>query len=134
MDDATGSSPWHYDDHPPMFGNHPVIFSLLVLSIAGLLVIAVWSVFARSTRVAVSNSEILYEKGLLSKQRVQVNLESVRSVRVTQSMMQRMFNVGDVEIFTAGDYAEIAVRGLPRPNELRDIVTSQPGPRFTPPR
>ena len=54
----------------------------------------------------------------------------MRSVRVSQGALQRLFNVGDVEIFTAGDYAEIAIRGLPRPNQIHDIISAQPGSRL----
>lgn len=123
---------WLYDEHPAMFGNHPFLFTLLAVSIVGLLVIGVWAIVVRGERLAIRPGEILAERGLLSKQRVQVHLESVRSVRVSQSAMQRLLNVGDIEIFTAGDYAEIAMRGLPRPNSIREIVSAQPGSRMGP--
>lgn len=121
---------WLYDEHPAMFGNHPFLFTLLAISIVGLLVIGIWSIVVRGERLAIRPGEILAERGLISKQRVQVHLESVRSVRVNQGIMQRLLNVGDVEIFTAGDYAEIAIRGLPAPNRIREIISAQPGSRL----
>jgi uncharacterized membrane protein YdbT with pleckstrin-like domain len=116
---------WLYDEHPPMFRNHPFLFALLAISVIGWLVIGVWAIVARGERLAVSRGEILLERGILAKQRVQVNLESVRSVRVSQGVMQRLLDCGDVEIFTAGDLPEIAIRGLPRPNQLRELITAQ---------
>ena len=116
---------WLYDEHPAMFRNHPILFTLLCISIIGLIPIGVWSIVVRGERLAIGAKDILQERGLIAKQRVQVSLESVRSVRVTQSVMQRLLNVGDIEIFTAGDYAEIAIRGLPRPNDVREIVSAK---------
>jgi uncharacterized membrane protein YdbT with pleckstrin-like domain len=76
----------------------------------------------KGERLAVSEREIMLERGLLSKQRTQLNLGSVRSVRISQTMFQRMFNVGDIEIFSAGDMAEIAIRSMPDPNNVRTLA------------
>ena len=43
-------------------------------------------------------------------------------MRVTQGVMQRLLNVGNIEIFTGGDFPEIAIRGLPRPDTVRALL------------
>jgi uncharacterized membrane protein YdbT with pleckstrin-like domain len=113
---------WSYDEHPAMFGNHPFLFSLLAVTIIGFLVIGVWSLVVRTERLAVGEHDVLLERGFIGKQRVQVSRSSVRAVKVTQGMMQRLLGVGDVEIYTGGDYPEIAIRGLPRPNDVRALL------------
>ncbi len=115
---------WAYDAHPAMFRNRPLLFTMLLVSLVGIVGIGIWWVIARGERLAVSNREVLMERGLLSKQRVQLNLSAVRSVRVTQGLMQRLFNVGDIEIFSAGDYAEIALRGMPDPDRVRELAAA----------
>jgi uncharacterized membrane protein YdbT with pleckstrin-like domain len=44
-------------------------------------------------------------------------------VRVNQSLFQRIFGTGDVEIFTAGDDPEITAKGMPDPNEIRELIS-----------
>lgn len=119
---------WLYDEHPAMFGNHPFLFSLLAITIIGFLVIAIWAIVVRTERLAVGDRDVLMERGFIGKQRVQVSRSSVRAVRVNQGAMQRLFHVGDVEIFTGGDFPEIAVRGLPRPDRIRALLAQEEAP------
>ncbi|MET0137815.1 MAG: PH domain-containing protein [Sphingobium sp.] len=106
-----------------MFANHPFLFSLLAITIIGFLVIGIWAMVVRTERLAVGERDILLERGFIAKQRVQVSRGSVRAVRVTQGIMQRLLGVGDIEIFTGGDFPEIAIRGLPRPNDIRALLS-----------
>lgn len=117
---------WLYDEHPVMFRNHPFLFTLLAISIIGFLVIAIWAVVVRTERLAVGEHDLLLERGFIAKQRVQVSRDSVRTVRVSQGIMQRLLNVGDVEIFTSGDLADMVIRGLPRPDEVRRLLAGVP--------
>jgi len=111
-----------YDEHPAMFANHPFLFTLLAITIIGFVVIGIWSLVVRTERLAVGEHDVLLERGFIAKQRVQVSRDSVRAVRVSQGAMQRLLGVGDIEIFTGGDYPEIAIRGLPRPNDVREML------------
>ena len=119
---------WIYDEHPAMFRSNPLLYILLVVTIVGILGIGIWWIISKGKRLAVSDSEILLENGLLAKQRTQLNVASVRTVRISQTMFQRMMDVGDVEIFSAGDYAEIAVRGMPHPNAVRAAIANGNNP------
>lgn len=123
----TATENWIYDAHPAMFRSNPLLFILLLVSVVGIVGLFIWWLKSISERLAVSDSEILLERGLLSKQRTQLALTSVRTVRVTQSVFQRMFGVGNVEIFSAGDYAEIAIKGMPDPNRIRELAARREG-------
>lgn len=113
---------WLYDAHPAMFRSNPLLFILLLISVVGIVGLGIWWIKCKGERLAVSDSEILMERGLLSKQRTQLALSSVRTVRISQSIFQRMLGVGNIEIFSAGDYAEIAIRGMPDPNRVRALA------------
>ncbi len=123
----TATDNWIYDAHPAMFRSNPLLFILLLVSVVGIPGLVIWWMKSISERLAVSDSEILLERGLLSKQRTQLALTSVRTVRVTQSVFQRMFGIGNVEIFSAGDYAEIAIKGMPDPNRIRELAARREG-------
>lgn len=119
------SGAWLYDEHPAMFRANPLLFTLLLVSVVGIVVIAIWWVLHKGERLALSDGQVLFERGLLSKQRTEISLASVRAVRITQSLSQRLFNVGNVELFSAGDVAEIAVRSMPDPARIRAIATAR---------
>lgn len=116
---------WLYDEHPAMFRAHPFLFILLLISVVGLLAIGVWWLRTKGERLALSDREVLMERGLLAKQRTEIALSSIRSVRITQTFGQRIFDVGNVELFSAGDIAEIAVKSMPRPGRIRNIAASR---------
>ncbi|EXS69633.1 PH domain-containing protein [Sphingobium sp. Ant17] len=119
------SDTWLYDENPAMFRAHPLLFTVLLLSVVGILAIAVWWVMHKGERLALSEREVLLERGLLSKQRTEVALGSIRSVRITQSLGQRLFDVGHVEMFSAGDVAEIAIKNMPRPGRIRALAAAR---------
>jgi len=113
-------------ENPVMFRNNPIGFLFAVLLIAafglGILILLWWFVQCKSTKLTVSDNEILFEKGILSKERSEVNISSIRTIRVKQSFFNRIFGVGTVEIYTAGDSAEFVAKGLPDPNKVRELV------------
>lgn len=116
-----------YKAHPAMFRAHPFWFILFVLLIAafgiGLLILLYWYVKTRATSLTVSDHELLYEKGILSKERLAVSLRHVRSVQVNQGFVNRILGVGTIEIKTAGDEPEFTVEDLPDPHEVREAIS-----------
>ena len=80
---------------PPMFRNAPFTFILYLLLIPvfglGIILLLIWFVKARTTRMVIDGEDLLYEKGVLSKERAQLRTDSVRTVTVNQSLGQRMF-------------------------------------------
>lgn len=115
-----------YEAHPPMFRNNPLGFVLSILLIAvavGIVILLIWYVKSRSEKLTITTEDLHYERGILSKSRSELRLTSIRSVRVHQSLSQRMFGTGDIEIFTAGDTPEVTVKGMPDPNEVRELIS-----------
>ncbi|MDC1211328.1 PH domain-containing protein [Porticoccaceae bacterium] len=115
-----------YSEHPVMFKNNPLGFILCLILIPvgglGLLIMLTWHLKNKASKLSVNNNEILFEKGLLSKERSEVNLSSVRTTKVKQSFFNRIFGVGTIEIYTAGDSPEIIASGMPDPNKIRELI------------
>jgi uncharacterized membrane protein YdbT with pleckstrin-like domain len=116
-----------YEAHPAMFRAHPFWFILFVLLFAafgiGLLILLYWYVKTRATALTVTEHELMYERGILSKDRLSVSLRHVRSVHVTQGFVNRIFGVGTIQISTAGDEPEFTVKDLPDPQEIREAIS-----------
>ena len=140
------SSDLIYSENPKMPRNRPFLFVFyIILNIGGLvaairleqqslqiiglvvwlgtiMALLIWYLQIKSKKVSVTNTEMLYEEGLLRKNRKELALDKVRSVEVDQDFIERIFSVGKVKVFTAGDLPEIEVEGLPDPNRIRELV------------
>jgi len=118
-----------YAEHPAMFKNNPLGFIVALLLVPvfglGLIILLVWYLKAKASKLVVTENDILYEKGLLSKQRIEVSIGSVRTVRVNQTFFDRIFGTGTIQLYTAGDSPEIVASGMPEPNRVREIIKSR---------
>jgi uncharacterized membrane protein YdbT with pleckstrin-like domain len=115
-----------YAAHPAMFRAHPFWFILSVLLILafgiGIIILLYWYILSRATQLTVTDHDITYERGILSKDRTSVALRQVRSVRVMQGFINRIFGVGTIEISSTGDKPEFTVGDMPDPHEIRDAI------------
>lgn len=113
------------DEHPKMFRANPLVFLLGVITIpivVGIVILIAMWLRSIGERIAISEHAMLIEKGILNKNSTEVSLTSVRTVRVDQSFADRIFNVGRVDIYTAGDSPEATISGTAEPNRVRDLV------------
>jgi uncharacterized membrane protein YdbT with pleckstrin-like domain len=152
MSNATGA---HYDAHPAMFRNHPLGFLLLwalllgpvVLLLAfrdeivalgdfppvlllggsglGAILLLYWFLKTRATRLRVTGDQVHLEQGLLSKQHIDLQVQQIRAVRVYQGLLDRIFRVGRIEVFTTGDSSEFTIGGMPNPHWIREHVRNR---------
>jgi len=98
---------------------HWVFFWLIIP-----LIVALWKRAALVLRVY--GDRVVLEKGVLSKDVKEVFISDIRTVDTKQSLLQRMFKIGDVMIATAGTsgYEDVAY-GLPDPRGIKDLVMNQ---------
>lgn len=103
-------------------GQHPTPY----LPIASL-VLLLWPIKRHLRRqtitLTIAGDKLRYETGLVSKSIRLIQLPKVQDVRVVQSLGQRMFNVGDVSIETAGENSRLVVQNLDNPRQLAEQIT-----------
>lgn len=109
-----------YEANPKMFRANPLKFIIYAIPIG--IPLLFWFLQCKACRVKVENGELLIEKGLLSKDRTEIKISNIRTVKMKQSLFQRMLGTGDIEVYTAGDSPEAAAQDMPRPSELRDLL------------
>jgi len=97
----------------------------LVLLVISVLQLFTWWLATRSDHLAITEDELLWTHGLLSKQYTEIAMGSVRTVRIDQSLLQRLMDAGNVSVFTSGDIPEVVIRGLPEPNRIRELVKAR---------
>ena len=124
--DKTAAGGALYDEHPTMFQGSPFYFIGAVLLIPaaglGLLILLGWWIHCKQTRVCLDRHHTLVERGILSKDRIEMRHARVRAVHVYQSFMQRMTGSGDVQVYTTGDRPEFTVKNMPNPHRIREII------------
>lgn len=143
-----------YDARPAMVRNHPFGFSLAVagvlfpiiallgfrsailgvgpalaialLAVSGLsmVILGRWFLLTRSLRLVIVGDRMQLEEGLLSKTRTDLRLSQVRTVQVMQGPLERILQVGTVQVYTTGDNPEFRANGLPAPHRIREIVSA----------
>lgn len=114
-----------YQEHPTMFADEPgkfILALLLVPFIIGIVWLIWWYIVNRSTVVTVDEERITLRRGVFSKEHVEVEMPTIRTVRVDQTFVDRIFNCGILKVFTAGDNPDIVQDGLPDPDRLRTAL------------
>lgn len=113
-----------------MFADEPGKFILAVLLIpfgVGIVWLLWWFIVNRSTLVTVDEDRVTLRRGVFAKEHVEVEMGTIRTVRVDQTFVDRIFNCGILKVYTAGDQPDIEQRGLPDPNRLRTALRSARG-------
>ena len=84
-------------------------------------VLAIWTLVRhlqrRVVKLTIANGRLLYEAGVLSKTTRTMELARVQDVRVDQTLGQRMLNIGDLSLETAGESSRIVIRSIDRPQD-----------------
>lgn len=74
------------------------------------------------TRLVVLNDRLRYESGLFTKTTRSLELAKIQDVRVDQTPGQRLLNIGDLSLETAGGTSRIAILSIDRPQEAADRI------------
>ena len=119
-----------YEAHPAMFRGHPFLFilccALILVFGLGLLIFLIWWLQCLGTTLTITDTRTTLRRGILSKYTNEVLHKHVRNVQVYQSLFQRILGTGNVGISSAGQSKiEIQVSGIPNPEDVRAIITSQ---------
>ncbi|MEM9224305.1 MAG: PH domain-containing protein [Pseudomonadota bacterium] len=96
----------------------------LIVSIGGALTLGWWFIDNRFTEVTVTEERIIYKTGIFAKTHVEVERASLRTVRVDQTIIDRIFGCGLLKVFSAGDTPEFEQDGLPEVSRLREALRS----------
>ena len=93
--------------------------AVIVVCIMNLLI---WKFKNKANKLMANEEEILFEVGLLSKTRSEINTSGVRTVKITQSFIERIFGIGTIEIYTSGDLPEVIAKAMPNPHKFRELI------------
>lgn len=101
-------------------GSNPLIlWAAAACGAAGLVVLLAWWTVAIATTLTITDSRTILRKGLLSRATSEVEHDDIRNVQMDQSVLERLFGVGDIGISSSGqDDLEVVVRSVPHPEKI----------------
>jgi len=76
----------------------------------------------RFTKATIAGDKLRYEVGALGKTTRNISLPKVQDARVDQSVIQRMFGVGNLAIETAGEASRLTIRNVDRPQQVAEEI------------
>ncbi len=96
-----------------------VTFGLFV----GLLIIIPGFLTRHFTKYTLTSKGVKSEKGIISRSIYEVAVKDIRSVNVQQSLIERLFGLGTINIGTAGTAGiEVSFRGIPSAVEIKNQI------------
>jgi uncharacterized membrane protein YdbT with pleckstrin-like domain len=100
------------------------IISLIIAAIGLYLVAAEW--FERwTTEITITDRRVIFKRGFIRRDTIEMSLEKVESVDVNQSLLGRLFDYGNVTIRGTGT-GFAPLRSIDSPLEFRSHVTGMP--------
>jgi len=106
-----------------------VIQSLPLWALALPILIFVWpavrALRRRFTCTVITGDRLRYETGVTSKITRNIQLSKVQDVRVDQRLMQRIWNVGNLSIETAGEASRLTIPNVDHPQSLADEIMNR---------
>ena len=76
-----------------------------------------------SVLLVVRPDGVALERGIIGRQTIEISSRNIRTIKVNQSIIQRILNVGDIRVASSGtDDYEITALNMPAPYEIREIM------------
>ena len=77
------------------------------------------------TKTTISGDRLRFESGITSKTTRNIQMSKIQDVRVDQRVIQRVFNVGDLSIETAGEQSRLMIPNVDNPQGVADEILNR---------
>lgn len=118
----------------PLLAGMSVVAAVLIAAAVEALVVLAGLVKRSATRYVITTERLHIRRGILSRATQETRIDRVQNVNTSQSVLERVLQVGTVDFDTAGtDDAEFRFEGVADPEDVVRAVdraqrTSAPGP------
>ena len=100
----------------------PLIIGFLLLFLYGIGLIFWLAAFIKykTTELAITNKRVIAKFGFISRQTIELNINKVESIQVSQGILGRIFNYGSLVISGAGN-PQAPIPGISNPLNFRRV-------------
>jgi uncharacterized membrane protein YdbT with pleckstrin-like domain len=85
-----------------------------------------WSVYDffswRQKKYLLTNQRIIIKRGFLRRRKSYIHYNKIEDIIVSQSLLDRIFSSGDMEIFSGHETTDIILEDVPNPLEVEDMI------------
>ncbi len=97
--------------------------TLLIFILFLLVMWAVWDLISwHFTEYMLTDQRIIVQKGVLNKKRSNIRYNKIQDMISYQSLMQRIFACGDIEIYSAHSNTTLIMENIPQPYQLENKI------------
>lgn len=115
-----------YRSYPRMFRDQPLRFMLYLLLApigVGLYFLIRWWIKNYDTRLTLTDSLVIFERGILNTKTTEVRMVDIRSVEIDRTFIERILGTGTIRISSAAsDGYEIEITAMPNPRKIRRTI------------
>ena len=94
----------------------------LAVPLLGILWSAAKHIKRRYTTLAIAGSKLSFQEGILSRSTRNMDVAKIQDVRVDQTLGQRMLNLGNLTLETAGETGSLTMPGIDQPRKVADAI------------
>lgn len=76
----------------------------------------------------ITDERVVIRTGILNIHERSILVQKIENFEVTRSLVDRIFNTGDISFFTEGEHQEGSLDDVPRISYVEDILTDLLGP------
>lgn len=109
-----------------------VLSGILWPSPAGVLIIVPLALFAViqliaffSQDITITSNEVTLKTGVITQKTTEIPLKKINTVAIKRGLLGRMFNYGNIVIFTGNDKSGIKFVGIDKPEAIKRKLKAQ---------
>ena len=76
------------------------------------------------TNYVLTDSRIIIERGFINKEKLIISYNKIQDIEISQSLLERVINVGDIIIYGANEMSETILDDIPSPKEVEEIIVT----------
>ena len=118
-----------WEGHPSglYYIGHWVFAVLLILPVVTIpvsLILVLYAILDQKTKVfSLTTRKVMMQSGIISRKTSEVGMRDIRSINMSQGILERIFGLGTVQISSAGTGGiEVEFKGIKNPATVRDQV------------
>jgi uncharacterized membrane protein YdbT with pleckstrin-like domain len=98
---------------------HLILFGVILLPVGIGLILLIWAYIRfKTTELAITNKRVIAKSGFISRHTIELNINRVESLQVSQSLFGRIFNFGTL-IISGGGNPQAPISGISNPLAFR---------------
>jgi len=82
-------------------------------------------ILSKLTELTVTDGQVHYAEGIINRSTSDIEISKIRVIKVQRSLLDMLFGVGTLEIYTTGDDPEIRIVGIEQPHAVRTEIMEQ---------